>query len=94
MNDDMKGGRSPWWFGLLLISVSVPALWFEATASRVLKTSGWIASDITTWLYPAYVIISAFSAWFCYPDRKRLAWILFVLLLITNMAFLLLANII
>lgn len=82
--------RSPWWFAVLLVIVGAPALFLEAPAAKALASSGWIAADITGWLYPAYVIISAVSAWFCYPARRTLAWVLFFLILLTDL-FLLLA---
>lgn len=82
-------GRSPWWFAVLLVLVAAPALWLEASAVRVMKDSGWLANDFTTWLYPAYVIIASFSAWFCYPTRRTLAWVLFFLIVLTDMALVL-----
>ena len=80
--------KAPWWFAILLIIVSVPALWMESEAIKVLNESNWMTNDLTTWLYPAYVIISAFSAWFCYSQRKTLAWILLLLIMITDLALL------
>lgn len=82
--------RSPWWFAILLIIVAVPALFFENVAVRSMADSGWLASDISTWLFPAYVIISAFSAWFCYPTRRALAWVLFSLVLLVDVFLLIL----
>lgn len=79
--------RPPWWFAVLLLVVSVPALIFSNAAYRVLGESGWVMNDLTGWLYPAYVIISAFSAWFVYPTRRTLAWVLLLLVLLTDLAF-------
>lgn len=81
--------RSPWWFGILLAIVALPALWLEAQATKVMTDTGWLASDLTTWFFPAYVIISAFSAWFCYPSRRTLAWILFALIVLTDLGLIL-----
>lgn len=78
--------KQPWWFAILLIIISVPALALNNAAVDTLKNGGWLTSDVTTWLYPAYVIISAFSAWFCYPERRTLAWVLFSLILLTDIA--------
>ena len=88
MSEYSPNTRAPWWFAILLIIAAVPALWLEASAVHVMNDSGWLASDFTTWLYPAYVIISAFSAWFCYPTRRTLAWILFFLIILTDLALL------
>lgn len=82
----MSSNRSPWWFAVLLILVALPALFLNNAAARALSDSGWIASDFTTWLFPAYIIISSFSAWICYPNRRTLAWILFFLVLLTDLA--------
>lgn len=85
MSEDSGNKRAPWWFAILLVVVAVPALWLEATAVGVMTESGWLTSDLTTWLFPAYVIISSFSAWFCYPTRRTLAWILFFLVVLTDL---------
>lgn len=87
----MPNSRAPWWFAVALIVVSVPALVFNNAAARVMSSGGWLSADLTQWLFPAYVIISAFSAWFCYPTRRALAWILLALVLLTDLAFILLA---
>lgn len=82
--------KTPWWFIVLLILAAAPALALESVAAKSISQNGWLASDTMTWLYPAYVIISAVSAWICYPDRRTLAWVLFFLVVLTDM-FLILA---
>ena len=81
--------KSPWWFAVLLIIICVPALFMEAQAVKVMSDTGWIANDLTTWLFPAYIIISVFSAWLCFPNRRTLAWILFFLVVLTDLGLLL-----
>ena len=84
----MASQKSPWWFALLLIIVAVPALLLCSVASKALAADSWMSQDVSGWLFPAYVIISSFSAWFCYPDRRALAWILFALIVLTDLGLL------
>ena len=77
---------------MLLVVAAAPALFLENIAAKALADSGWLASDVTTWLFPAYVIISSFSAWFCYPQRRALAWILLGLVVLTDLFMILLMN--
>lgn len=38
------------------------------------------------WLYPFYVLLSAWCAWKCYASRPALAWILVVLMWLSHAA--------
>lgn len=38
------------------------------------------------WLYPFYVLLSAWCAWKCYSTRAALAWILLILMWLTHAA--------
>lgn len=89
----MKKTRTPWWFAALLIVVGLPALYFNNVAARTMADGGWISADVSTWLYPAYVFIAGFSAWICYSDRRALAWVLFSLILLTDIAFIVVGSV-
>ena len=78
--------RTPWWFTLLLIIVSAATLFFCSQASQVLSAAGWLAPDFTAWFYPAYVVIAAVCSWICFPTRRTLAWILFALIVLSDVA--------
>lgn len=76
--------RTPWWFTILLLVAAIPALTLSGEASRLLDSSSWGEGGIAAWLYPAYVVISAICAWYCYGRRRALAWILFALIVLTD----------
>ncbi len=79
--------RTPWWMGVIIVVAMIPALFLP------FYTNG-ISDDPTvkylTYFYPAYVIATGICAWMCYPQRKALAWILLVLMLLSHCAMLLL----
>ncbi len=73
--------------GVIIVVAMIPALFLP------FYTNG-ISDDPTvkylTYFYPAYVIATGICAWMCYPQRKALAWILLVLMLLSHCAMLLL----
>ena len=84
MSDSPYVFRAPWWFTVLLILFSLPALLLSNPASKVLAGGGWLSSDFSSWLYPAYVVIAGVCSWICYATRRVLAWILFGLIVLTD----------
>jgi len=76
--------RAPWWFTLLLIVIVLPTAAFIPQASQILEEAEWLGSSYVGWLYPVYVILSAVISWLCYPDRRTIAWIMFALILLTD----------
>lgn len=82
--------RTPIWMGIVIALAMIPALIFPFRM-------GAMPTDATAryliWFYPAYVIGSGVCAWLCYPQRKALAWILIVLMILSHMAMYMLENI-
>lgn len=78
--------RAPWGFTLLLVLAAVPAFFVFPEASVVLDSAQWIGSDYVSWIYPAYVVLMAVTAWKCYPERRTTAWVLFSVLMLTTIA--------
>lgn len=77
----MNPNPTPWWFTALLVLAALPmfsAVYFVA-ATPAGSEAKWLS-----WLYPAYVVISAVCAWICYPDRRALAWILLILMILSD----------
>ena len=79
--------RTPWWMGMIIAAMMIPALILPFSMNG-------ISDDPTvkylTYFYPAYVIATGICAWMCYPQRKTLAWILLVLMLLSHAAMLML----
>lgn len=76
--------RAPWWFTLLLIIVVLPTATFIPQASYIIEEAEWLGNSYVGWLYPVYVVLSAIIAWACYPSRRTIAWILFSLIVLTD----------
>lgn len=69
--------RTPWWFTLLLVVTALPMFCMLDRAGFVLEAAYGIGETrIVGWLYPVYVVASGLCAWFCYPSRRTVAWIL------------------
>lgn len=71
----------PWWFTALLILLVAagflaPFLMTAPVTDSMLET--------LLKLFPVYMLVSAVCAWLCYPQRKPLAWILVVLMLMSS----------
>lgn len=73
--------RTPWWMGMIIVAAMIPALIvpFHMNGLATDPTAKYL-----TYFYPAYVIASGICAWLCYPQRKALAWILIVLMLMSH----------
>lgn len=65
--------RRPWWFALILVLLVLPAFstpWLlaDAPADSLLQI-------LIKW-FPAFLLLAAVCAWFAYPQRRDVAWIL------------------
>ena len=73
--------RRPWWFTALLILLVLPAFatpWLLADAP-----AGSLLEILIKW-FPAYLLLSAFCAWYAYPARREVAWILVALMVLSS----------
>ena len=70
----------PWWFTTLTAILGAGALALTWAAADIVAQAGWLSSNSTGWLFPAYVVILAICAWACYPTRRTLAWVLIAVL--------------
>lgn len=70
------------WFRILLIVLALPAFAYptllSAAAGPTMRT--------LLWAYPLYVLGTVVCAWALYPARKEVAWILAVLLLLSQIS--------
>lgn len=79
--------RTPWWMGAIIVVAMLPALIVPFSMHGISDDP---TSRYLTYFYPAYVIASGICAWLCYPQRKALAWILIVLMLMSHAAMIIL----
>lgn len=82
MTAPRRGGEAtPWWFTVIIIIVALPMFNALKLASDLPAGS---ELGFLSWLFPAYIVVSGFCAWMCYADRRALAWILIVLMILSN----------
>ena len=73
--------RRPWWFTAILIVLVLPAFsmpWLLASAPQ-----GSLLQMLIKW-FPAFLVLSAGCAWYAYPQRRDVAWILVVMMILTT----------
>lgn len=90
MEEDSKPiRRVPLWFTILIILAAIPGLILPLYAF----TTGELQNEskrIFVWLFPFYVIVGAFLAWQCYGRRTLIAWILTIMMFLTDYAMIML----
>lgn len=73
----------PRWVVVMAIAFALPVLAFP-TLLDIMPGNG---INITLLkIYPVYVLVSCFLAWMCYPQRRDMMWILFILVLLSHAA--------
>lgn len=78
--------HTPWWMAAIIVIVMIPALIIPAMGNSPDMEDP--MQKYLTWFYPAYVIGTGICAYICYPQRKALAWILIVLMVMSHAAML------
>ena len=80
-----KGGplrpRRPWWFTVILVILVLPSFglpWLLADAP-----DGSMLQLMIKW-FPAFLVLSAVCAWYSYPQRRDVAWILVGIMVMTT----------
>lgn len=86
-----RAARTPWWFVALLILSALPSVFLIPEGAEVVEEAQWLGSAYVGWLYPAYIVVSGLCAYMCYPQRKALAWILWALIILTDIGLFILA---
>lgn len=80
---------TPRWFTVVAVILCLPVLlmpWLlNAPCAHESAVRTWI------WLYPPYLLIAAWLAWQCYPQRRALAWILIIIMALSHAAIWMLA---
>ena len=74
--------KAPWWFVVVLITVSLPVLLQPAMLIDMEDGS----FRIFVWLFPLYVVISAVCSYLTFNTRPYLSWILVAMMVLTDVA--------
>ncbi|MDE6266161.1 MAG: hypothetical protein K2M07_02285 [Muribaculaceae bacterium] len=71
------------YFYILVILAALPALSTPLMISAA--TEGYEFKKYFIFFYPVYIIVAAFLSWQCYRlERKAVAWILLILMILTD----------
>lgn len=81
--------RPPVWMTVLIILFLLPAFSFPVLATNI--PAGNDAVKTFVWLYPFYMVLSAWLAWSAWPGRPYISWILLVLMAMSTAAVWILA---
>lgn len=76
---------------ILIIIVSLPLFTFPAMLSACAPDAQ--ATRSLVWIYPFYMLLSAWLAWKAYPQRAYVSWLLIVIMLLTTAAMYMLVEI-
>ena len=80
---------TPRWMICVILLVALPVFQFPMLLSSLPADS---PNRVFVWMYPFYVVVAAYLAYQCYPQRRALAWILLVLMVLSHIAVYLLVN--
>lgn len=75
--------NTPRWFTAIDLLCALPVFQFPVLLANAPEGEG---ARIMVWLYPFYVLMAAYLAWQCYSERRALAWILLVLMVMSHVA--------
>ncbi|MBD5266510.1 MAG: hypothetical protein HDR85_04735 [Bacteroides sp.] len=83
--------RTPLWMTLVILLFLLPVFSFPVLLGNI------PADDETAktfvWIYPFYMLFSAWLAWNAYPTRSTVSWILIILMALSTAAVWLLVSI-
>ncbi|MDE7411678.1 MAG: hypothetical protein K2M94_06535 [Paramuribaculum sp.] len=80
---------TPRWMIWVILLVSLPVFQFPMLLSSLPVDS---PNKVLVWMYPFYVVVAAYLAYQCYPQRRALAWILLALMVLSHIAVYMLVN--
>lgn len=69
---------------ILIIVVLLPVFSLPALLDTV--PAGDDSLRTIVWCYPFYMLLSGYLAWFAYPQRPTVSWILIVLMVLSTIA--------
>lgn len=87
--DELPENPMPAWVKILIVVLALPVLAFPWLLSLCPEDS---SAETFLWLYPAYVLLSAWLEWKIWPGRAALAYVLMGLMVLTHGAMILLVD--
>lgn len=87
----MDKRKAPWWMVAVIIVLMLPVFQFPELLATCPLDSGGVKTLL--YLYPAYVALTGWLAYICYPSRKTVSWILLFLMALSHVAMYLLVGV-
>lgn len=75
--------KVPGWFLAVIIIGAIPVFQFPILLNSCPPES---PDRALLWIYPFYVLMTAWLSYICYPRRQTMAWILICLMILTHFA--------
>ncbi|MCM1137339.1 MAG: hypothetical protein NC221_04570 [Duncaniella sp.] len=76
--------KTPAWMTILIIIVLLPIFSIPALLNQIPPEDDTLKT--ITWCYPFYLLLSGYLAWFAYPQRPYISWILIALMVLSSIA--------
>ena len=73
--------RRPWWLTLIIILLILPAF---STPWLLADAPGESILEMLVKWFPAFLLLAGACAWFAWPQRHDVAWILLVIMLLSD----------
>lgn len=74
--------RPPVWMTLLIILFVLPVFSFPALVANIPADNETVKTFV--WIYPFYMLLSAWLAWSAYASRPYISWILLLLMALST----------
>lgn len=81
---NQSNSKTPLWMTVLIIIFLLPVFSFPVLAANI--PSGDETAKTFVWIYPFYMLLSAWLAWSAYPSRSYVSWILLLLMALSTAA--------
>lgn len=75
---------APLWVKIMAIVLALPAFTTPSLLANCVAEPAIVRTMVM--IYPAYVVVSAWLGVVCWPQRRTMSWILFVLMVLTHIA--------
>lgn len=75
---------TPKWVTFLIIIFTLPIFTLPGLLAQCTPDDE--ATRTLVWIYPFYMILSAYLAWRAYPQRSYLTWILLAVMVLSSIA--------
>lgn len=85
--------KTPWWMTLLSLAMLLPLAWI-LTSSATSSGTGDEGSSVSliAEFFPFFALSAAGLAWYSYPERPTVSWILLAVLALSYVAMYVLIN--